>query len=88
MDTSDVQIVFMPDQLERIGAFRYQAYIGEKGKAADHVNHAVRNLIAPIDRAASSLICYLERKVSVIATLRTQFLGADGHGHERPFAVF
>lgn len=50
MDTSDVKIVFKPDQLERIGAFRYQAYIGEKGKSADHVNHAVRNLIAPIDR--------------------------------------
>lgn len=88
MDTSDVQIVFMPDQLERVGAFRYQVYIEEQGKSAVHVNHARRTLIEPIDRAPSSQIYYLEGKGSVIATLRTEFLGADDHGHERAFAVF
>jgi hypothetical protein len=88
MDTSDVRIVFTPDQLERVGAFRYQVYIEEQGKTTVHADHVARRLIEPIDRDASSLIYFLERDNRLIATLRVEFLGADDYAHAPAFAVF
>lgn len=88
IDTADVQIVFTPDQLDRVGAFRYEVYVGEQGKSAVYADPSTRRLIEPIDRSASSVIFCLEREDRLVATLRLEFLGADDYAHGRAFDAF
>jgi len=88
MDLSDVRIVFGPDELARIGRFRYQVYIEEQGKNAHAVDHAARSLIEPIDRAAATTIFYLEREGELVATLRAEFLDEGNCDHADAFAAF
>jgi nucleotide-binding universal stress UspA family protein len=88
MTLSDVNVVVSPEQLERVGAFRYSVYVQEQGKHAPHADHATRVLIEPADRAASSVVCYVERGGGIVASLRIEFLEAQDQAHATSFSVF
>ena len=56
MDLHDVRVAVAPDDLARVGAFRYRIYVEEQRKFAAHADHEARTLIEPLDRKASSLV--------------------------------
>lgn len=88
MDLSDVRVVVSPEQMQRVGAFRYGVYVQEQGKSARYADHAARVLIEPTDHAASSLVYYIERNGDIIASLRVEFLEAQDQAHAATFASF
>lgn len=88
MDLSDVNVVISPGQLARVGAFRYGVYVQEQGKHAQHADHEARMLIEPADRAASSVVYYLQRDEDIVASLRIEFLEAHDHAHAASFSAF
>ncbi|MGN6519327.1 MAG: hypothetical protein ACTHK2_07890 [Dokdonella sp.] len=62
MDLHDVRVAVTPDDLARVGAFRYRIYVEEQRKFAAHADHEARTLIEPLDRKASSLVYTIERR--------------------------
>jgi hypothetical protein len=88
MEFSDVNVAVSPEQLERVGAFRYGVYVREQGKHALHADHAARVLIEPADRSALSVVCYVERGGAVVASLRIEFHEAHDETHATSFSVF
>lgn len=88
MDLSDVRVVASPEQMERVGAFRYGVYVQEQGKSARHADHAARVLIEPADHAASSVVFYIERDDVIVASLRAELLEAQDCAHAASFSAF
>jgi len=88
MDLSDVRVVMSPEQMQRVGAFRYGVYVQEQGKSARYADHAARVLIEPADRAASSLVYYIERNGIVFASLRAELLEEQDCAHAASFVTF
>jgi len=73
-DSSDVHAVIGPEDLERVGKFRYLIYVEEQGKPAIHANHEERTLIEPADRRANSSIYWIESQGQIIGTVRAEIL--------------
>ncbi|HEY6942195.1 N-acyl amino acid synthase FeeM domain-containing protein [Dokdonella sp.] len=89
MDMHDVRVVVTPDDLARVGAFRYRIYVEEQGKHAAHADHVARTLIEPLDHTASSIVYYIEREGAVVATMRAEFLDDDARArHAAAFDTF
>jgi len=77
MDISDVRVVFGPDELRRVGEFRYRIYIEEQGKSAVHADPVARTLIEPADRRAASTIFWIERDGRIVGTVRAEILATQ-----------
>lgn len=88
MELSDVRVVVSPEQMERVGAFRYEVYVREQGKNARHADHVARALIEPADRQASSFVYYIERNGVIVASLRAELLDEQDGAHAASFAAF
>ncbi len=76
MYVSDVRVVFGPDELARVGEFRYRIYVEEQGKSAAFADHEKRRLIEPADRRASTTIFWIERDGAILGTVRAEILHA------------
>ena len=70
MDLSEVRVALCPEDLERVGAFRYSVYIEEQGKTARYADHERRVLIEPEDRSPRSLVLWIEREGRIVGTVR------------------
>lgn len=89
MDLHDVRVVVTPEDLARVGAFRYRIYVEEQRKFAAHADHDARTLIEPLDRNASSLVYCIERAGEIAATMRVEFLDEDARArHAAAFDTF
>lgn len=86
LDMNDVRAVIGPDDLQRVGEFRYRIYIGEQGKTAAHADHAARTLIEPADRRPTSTIFWIERDGAIKGTVRAEVL-APGHEDARHLSL-
>lgn len=89
MNLHDVRVAVTPDDLARVGAFRYRIYVEEQRKFAAHADHDARTLIEPLDRKASSLVYTIERGDEIVATMRVEFLDEEAQArHAAAFAAF
>ena len=70
MDLSDVRVALTPEDLERVGRFRYGIYVEEQGKATRHADHERKRLIEPEDRSPKSLVLWIEREGRILGTVR------------------
>jgi len=73
MNLDDIRTVVTPEDLARVGRFRYEIYVQEQGKNALHVDHENRTLIEPEDRDVRSQIYWIESEGRILGTVRTQF---------------
>lgn len=72
IDLSDVRMVITPEDLQRVGQFRYGIYIEEQGKTARYADHQARTLIEPEDRDWNTRLFWVERAGGMLATIRVQ----------------
>lgn len=70
MDLSEVRVVLTPEDLERVGRFRYSIYVEEQGKTARYADHARKTLIEPEDRSPKSMVLLIEREGEVTGSVR------------------
>ena len=72
LDLSDVRMVITPDDVERVGRFRYSVYVEEQGKHALHADHEAKTLIEPEDRDWNTRTYWVERGGEILGTVRAQ----------------